>query len=137
MGAWSTDNFGNDDALDFVGDLCSRGDEKLIGKALAAVANCGDAKYLEVPECSSALAAAELVAAAKGVPPRNLPDDAADWLDSHAPRLGSELVGLARRAVERVRTDSELKEHWEQNGTAEEWHQVLADLAKRLDSISA
>jgi len=59
MGAWGHGNFVNDDALDSVIDLEKSTDTSLVVKALDdVIERAGD--YPEAPECSVALAAAEV-----------------------------------------------------------------------------
>jgi hypothetical protein len=74
MGAWGSDSFENDDAADWVADFCDAPDPAVIVKALSAVADLDASQYLEAPDCSVGIAAAEVVAALKGAPNSNLPD---------------------------------------------------------------
>lgn len=71
MGAWGSGSFDNDDALDWVNDLEGSKGTAVIEFALQAVLDESD--YLEAPECSAALCAAEVVAALKGAPGQGLP----------------------------------------------------------------
>ena len=61
MGAWSHESFGNDDACDWAAALAESDGLELIASTLDAVVANGD-KYLETPEASRAIAAAEAVA---------------------------------------------------------------------------
>jgi hypothetical protein len=74
MGAWGSDSFENDDASDWVADLCDAPDHAAIVNTLSTVADIGASEYLEATDCSVGIAAAEVVAALKGVPNSNLPD---------------------------------------------------------------
>ena len=132
MGAWGPGSFGNDDAMDWLADLVDGGGMDVVESAFHGVA---DAEYLEAPEASSAVAAAEVVAALACRPPAELPDEAAEWVAAHGRPPGDRLVRQARAAVQRVRTDSELKDLWEEEGDAPNaWHAAVDDLLRRLGS---
>ena len=88
--------------------------------------------YLEVDECSAALAAAELVAAALGRGDDRLSKDAAVWLKGHREEVRKIGAARARAAVERVYESSELRELWDENGDDTAWHVEVRDLLKRL-----
>lgn len=109
MGAWGFQAFENDDALDWLIELEAGG--------ATAVRECltvaGDG-YMEAPDGSVAVAAAEITAAAQGNPPGDLPDDVATWVTAHGAELTAENVHLALVAVERVAGgESELAELWD------------------------
>lgn len=127
MGAWGAGTFDNDDALDWLDDLVD-GASDAIRLALEAT----DAEQLEAPDASSALAAAEVVAAALGHPAAELPGEVSDWLEQNGTKSAAALAPLARQAVERVRQNSELKDLWEEADPSE-WTAALDDLRKRLD----
>ena len=59
MGAWDHTTFGNDYACDWGGDLRSLEDLSFIEETLDTVVATGD-EYLEAPESSQAIAAAEV-----------------------------------------------------------------------------
>jgi len=130
MGSWDVSSFGNDGAADWLNQLiASRGADRIF-RALMVAANNKD--YLEVLECEQAIAAAELVAAAVGKPSATLPKDVLEWLEGKELHLGSELVDLALRVVERVAKNSELKELWDDTDSAADWYVTVEDLATRL-----
>ena len=130
MGAWGSSNFENDDASDWLGEFCDDPNKEAISNAFVAVNEIGD-KYLEAPECSMALAAAEVVAALKGVPNQNLPEEARECFVKLKIKPDSNMISAAVNAVGRIRTDSELKELWEEQDPAE-WYMAVDDLAARL-----
>src|SRR5262249_17926919 len=94
MGARETGNFGNDDASDWVYDLQESSGADLLKEAFAAV-NGND--YPETPDCCIALAAAEIVASAKGKPPSDLPEDARKWLGNQ--EEVDDIKALVKRAT--------------------------------------
>ena len=79
MGAWGHDSFDNDDAGDWQCDLVDSSDMSAIAEALNGVTDDAE-DYIEAPECSMAIAAAEVVAALHGNPSATLPDDAQAWV---------------------------------------------------------
>lgn len=132
MGAWGVDSFENDDASDWLADFCEAPDKTLIPDALSKVADMDSADYLEAPECCVGLAAAEVVAFLKGAPNTNLPSEAKDCLANLDIKADPNLVALALRAVERIKTNSELKELFDESESTAEWTQSVGNLETRL-----
>jgi len=143
MGGWGTGNFENDDAQDFLGQLKSLGLDDL-RPILTRAADQPD--YLDAPESSIAVAAAAVVArlvvtarvdAARKEEASSLaaPRELADWISKNKAAAPPDLIDLARRAVERVRTNSELKDLWLEAEGLNEWSAALRDLEGRLKGI--
>ena len=130
MGAWGIGSFDNDDASDWVADL-KESDPSLIASTLRRITTVGE-DYLEAPDCSNALAAAEIVAALRGYPLSDLYDAAQAWVQTHHFDPDADLVSIALAAVERIRSDSELKELWEEVAEGPVWFATLDDLNRRL-----
>ena len=131
MGAWGAGSFDNDDAGDWVCDLEDAEDNSMLEEAFSDVTERGD-DYLEVTECSAAIAAAEVVAALRGRPAADLPDEVTAYVERIGTPPSPALAAAALRALEIVKTKSELQELWEESDSLEEWRQVLADLEARL-----
>ena len=131
MGAWGINTFENDDAADWIGEFCDEPDKELLVEAFEAVNDIDD-NYLEAPESSAALAAAEVVAALLGKPSASLPDNAKECIGKLKLKPNEKLVAAAWKAVERVKTDSELKELWDESDDAAQWQATVEDLAARL-----
>ena len=143
MGGWGTGSFENEDAQGFLGRLHSLGIDDL-RQILTRAADQDD--YLEAPESGIAVAAAEVVAAlvvaARIVATKEAPSPAApreimdwtskNWTSKNQSLVPSDLVDLARRAVERVRTNSELKDLWLEAEGLNEWNAALRELTERL-----
>ena len=134
MPGWGTGSFENEDAQSFLGRLNSLGIEDL--KSILARA-ADQENYLEAPESSIAVAAAEVVAAliaaakdetASSATPRQI----FDWIGKTESGVPPDLAELARRAVERVRTNSELKDLWLEAEGLNEWSTALRNLEGRL-----
>ena len=122
MGAWDTGSFGNDTALDFVDDLKGfatvRGTLKKLEK---------DRDELDANDASIALAACDLLAAAIGRPPADLPDVP----DFQQEKVSDDLLKTAKAIVKRVRENSELAELWAEDDDSE-WQAELDALLLRL-----
>ncbi len=132
MGAWDATVFGNDDAADWAGDLADAGQEQLVVDALECAAGTAGDEYLEAAEGAQALAAAEIVAAAAGVPTGASPynERALAWASGRAGLV--ELIPVALRAIDRVvADDSELAEMWAEAADPA-WMKAVDDLRARL-----
>ncbi len=75
--------------------------------------------YLEAPDCSAALAAAEVVAAAAGRPGADLPEEVRTWVAAHGMQIPSDLAALSHRAIDRITQESELRELWDETEQAD------------------
>jgi hypothetical protein len=142
MPGWGTGSFENEDTQSFLGELKSlRIDDVRLLLARAA----DHEGYLEAKEAGIAIAAAEAIAglSAAEESPRtsSLPGQILDWIGQNnligqnkaeAAAQLAELRELAQRAVERVRTNSELKDFWLQAEGLNEWSAALRDLEQRL-----
>jgi len=131
MGAWGSGAFDNDDSGDWLDQLQESSDTSVLAEALDNVVSC-DEDCLEVPDASYAVAAAEVVAALKGHPPAEFDEIAQEWVDANASLDVSDLVSTAVEALQRVRTDSELKELWDESVDSAKWYAVLDDITRRL-----
>ncbi len=131
MGAWGTGSFENDDAMDWVSELAAGSGDAALRAALMRVAS-GDDHYLESPDCSIAIAAAEAVAAAQGHPSGSLPEEVARWVETK-PIVATELAAVAMAAVDRIVRKSELKDLWDESDSPEAWRDAMTDLRRRLE----
>jgi hypothetical protein len=137
MGAWDAGSFQNDTALDWAGNLSEKGDVAAIRVALVRVLEERHSEpYLEVRVACEGLAAAEIIAFWLGHPDQHFPHCLREWADRHSDSLSPDLVALARQAVCTIKTNSELKDLWEEgNGiVAPKWYAAIADLERRLQS---
>jgi hypothetical protein len=129
MGAWSHTAFGNDDALDFIEEMKEDGVAAL-ENAFEVVNHLDEADYIEAPDACVALAAAELVAAAAGRAPADLPDQAREVVDALRGRPG--LRERALVAVARILANSQLRELWGDTADFALWEGSVRDLQGRL-----
>ena len=127
MGAWGYLPFENDDVLDWLDELEGGGADVIRG-ALAKASG----GYVEAPEGSVAIAAADIIAACQGNLSGDLPENVADLVTAHGAELTAEDVELALEAVGRVAgEESEPAELWD-DADEPEWRESLEDLSERL-----
>lgn len=140
MGTWGIRNFENDGAADFVYNVYDNG-KKVIKKSFLKIINPKDDDNLDASDCEEALAAAEIIAAAKGNPSEDLPKEMNDWLIKNdvltfKKSLFSkkiDIVNLAELSVKKIISNSELRELWEETGDDfDTWNTIQADLITRL-----
>jgi len=129
VGAWGTGSFENDDAADWLASLAT----VTPGQLTPIFAHAADdPEYLEGPEASVAVAAAEVVAALNGSPAESAPAAIDVWTKSHPQALTPQLRELAARAMDRVRRNSELKDLWMEADGLNDWIAAIQDLQTRL-----
>jgi hypothetical protein len=139
MSAWGYRSFDNDEAADWVCDF-EEGGVAAVSSALAAVCDLGEDVYLEAPEVSAAIGAAEIVAAALDGDESGLSEHAREAFATHRDALADpRLVQLASRAVGRVLRQSELKDLWQESfeqgrPESKSWFALMDALISRLHS---
>lgn len=134
MGAWDHTTFGNDDACDWGGDLRSHEDLSFLEETLDRVVEVGG-EYLEAPESSEAIAAAEVIARLQGrFGTRDAYTKSVDeWVAAHRMAVPPELAQKARAALDRVLTrPSELLELWEESDDFQAWMDTVVELKSRI-----
>lgn len=130
-GAWGTGSFENDDALDWIQDLEVSSGNDLLRNSLTIVLT---AKYIQAPDGSIAIAAAETVAALFGKPSAELPDEIKAWVRLQQ-RPDPKLKDLAMEAMLMIKNSdaSELKALWfDAKDLSEEWNREMDELISRL-----
>ena len=129
-GAWGAGSFDNDDALDWVQSCTESKSATLIGAALHAAVKPG---ALDASEGAAAVAAAELVASARGKPGKSVPKELSDWLQRQPKQEIARLSSTARKALARVKDPgaSELRQLWKESDD-KQWVTVIDELDKRL-----
>ena len=132
MSVLETGNFGNDEATDWLYDLEETYGAELLAEAFDTIIK---GEFHEQADCCIALAAAEMVAAAKGKPAPDLPDDARKWLGNQETGDVNKIKGLNKKAiaaVKKVQAHSELRDQWEDSDGWHSWNMVVEGLLKRL-----
>lgn len=134
MGAWDSDPFGNDSALDWVGELEAFDDLSFIEATLEYVLDRGP-EYIESDDAEEAIAAADTLARLKGrFYVRNAYTEPLDeWVMANSIIPPQTLVDSALRVLDRILTPpSELLELWEDSADFEAWRGQLDQLKERL-----
>lgn len=119
MGTWNTKPFGNDTACDWLWTLEKAKDESVLQAALEADAD-GD----------ETIAAAAVIESARREPIGKLPPEAKAWVSEHGFVPSDALVTQAMSAVEKIKTQSELRELWTESKSLNNW-------LKQIDSLLA
>jgi len=127
MGAWGLLFDENDDAADWLAEFGDSPQWSIVDQAL----ELRDDEYLEAPECSNALAAAEVVAAALGKASPRLEPEIVAWA-RHTPEEAELRRAKARAALIRVRDDSELGELWQDSDEHADWQSSVNETLSRL-----
>ena len=132
MGSWGVGSFENDDAHDWLYELISGDNLNPVFTAFTEVRKVGNS-YLNAQKSYEALAAAEVIAALRGYPCTNLPDELATWLEAHPFKASDDLAREAMAVVVRILRASELKDGRENMGNIPmEWYWMMGDLMSRL-----
>ena len=93
----------------------------------------GESEYLSVDQSCEAIAAAELSASCAGRASDGLPDNVRHWVDTHPHQPHDSEIDQAVRAVQRVRTESELRDYWDRSIDRDRWLREVDDLITRLE----
>ncbi len=131
VGEWGAASFENDPASDWfllVEEAVDPGG--VIASALDRAV--GESEYLGLDESCEAIAAAELSASCAGHASARLPDPVRYWVDTHPHQPHDSEIDQALQAVQRVRTESDLRDYWDANVERDKWLRELDDLITRL-----
>ena len=129
MSRWGVGSFENDDAASWLAKLGPITRDDLTKIFLHAADN---PDYLEAPDASVTVAAAEVIAAVNGSPAAGVSREIAEWTKGNREASAPDLKALAIRALERVRRNSELKDLWLEADGLNEWIAAIHDLQTRL-----
>ncbi|PPJ42284.1 MULTISPECIES: DUF4259 domain-containing protein [unclassified Pseudoxanthomonas] len=133
MGTWGIGSFENDDAADFMIDALKSGDLSLLGEVFDNVLT--STEYVEAPDATVAIVAAEIVAAAQGCPTPAAQQEGrlAEWLARIRPTIDAALATQARDALARILAEhSELRELWEDTDDFHAWQASVIELGQHL-----
>lgn len=130
-GAWGPGTFDNDDALDWM-QLCT--ESKGSAVVAATLETAMQSGVLEVPEGAAAVAAAEVVAAAKGKPGSALPKELSNWLSGQPKQEIAKLAPLAKKVLTKV-LDPNMSELAQLSSVSpdKQWVKAIAELEARLE----
>ena len=134
MGAWGSQIFENDGAMDFAASVTDGGGLAALEECFDQVIEVGD-DYLDSSISEEALMAAEIVARLTGRPgPQSSYLQEVDaWIARQRAKPAPALVDKARRAVERILgDDSEIVELWQDSDSFESWKADVESIRARL-----
>jgi hypothetical protein len=124
--------FEHDEVADWLAGFETDG-APAIEAALTAINEMEKDDFIEASDAAFALAAAELVAAARDDDTSRLPKSLHGALETFEDQINAaKLATSARKAVQRVLKNSELKDTAEEDGEGEEWAEEIGDLLERL-----
>ena len=127
MGAWGLLFDENDDAADWLAEFGDAPDWGIVDQALDVTGE----DYLEAPDCSNALAAAEIMAAGIGKASPRLDPELAAWA-ARSPQEAEKRRGKAAEVLSRVLEDSELSELWQETDEYADWQASVNETLSRL-----
>jgi hypothetical protein len=131
MGSWGYLAFENDDALDWAAELEGADSTTILVDAFDIILEL-EGDYIELPEASIAIAAAEVLAGLLGRADPSLPEVVTAWIERQKQEgVDVAVVEKARRAIDLVLTDSELQGVWEDAGNLD-WKVCIEGLIRRL-----
>src|SRR5579884_1746675 len=113
--------FAKREARDWLNDLLDERDVYFVHNTLEIVIDHPNNEKPDSWDCCCALAAAEIVAAARGKPPDDFPAEAQEWMDAYGFEADKDVIELARKAVERVQASSCLRDEADGNGQTAVW----------------
>src|SRR5262245_51950556 len=135
MGTWGHGSLENDDAAGWVSEFYAGGVGAVLS-ALEHVSRLGRDEYLEAPEAQVAIAAAAMVASARDgdLSSLSFEDDRNAFSKHQHTHTGLHLVEHARRAIERILSQSELKDLWKDGlePDRQSWFNGMDNLLSRL-----
>lgn len=132
MGAWGYGVYDNDSAADWAEDLADGG----LATLEHALSSASSEDYLESPEGSALIAAADVVARLKSGGGEQSPsaETVVEWVQANQAADWQHLVIPALAALERVASpeNSELYELWAEADSLQPWLVVLGEIRTRL-----
>jgi Domain of unknown function (DUF4259) len=124
--------FEHDDAVDWIGAFESDGLSS-VKAALDLVVEADTGSYIELTDAAPAMAAAEIVAAARDNDASRLPKPILAAFKEHRGDVeDADLVSEALKCVRRILKNSELKDQWDEAGDSEDWADDVSELLERL-----
>ena len=132
MGAWGAGPFQNDHALDFLAELSELPPAGMGSRITSALALPSDG-YLELHEACAAIAAAELIAAARIAAIEEPDEKPVAVVQSDEETGDAQVRNLALTALVRVNGEwSEWRDMWLESGSWEEADQMITGLRAKL-----
>lgn len=125
--------FGNETAREWLRTLFpSSTDEHIIRAFLAVVQS---ESFVDAQDAERAVAAAEMVALSHGAGAPDNPQECSMWVRRNNYKAAPELVTASVEVIERIFSNSELKELWERTDGMIQWKTEIHSLMSRLNKI--
>src|SRR4051794_29276607 len=102
MGTWGAGAFENDHANDWLGALVSEGDFASVEEAIERALTSKAGRSINLDDAIEAVAAAEIVASARGQKTAEVSSELAQWVADNDYRPTDMLAARAAQAVERI-----------------------------------
>jgi hypothetical protein len=130
MGTWDAKNFGNDSALDWVFEFTDNPTAGFLNETIQSVFTD---EYLESDTIANALAAIEVIAAAKGKPSTDFPEEI-EAEDLQSLKIDQKLIDTCKKAIARITNekDNELFSLWKNENLHEGWVSIQTELLERV-----
>lgn len=132
VGGHGVGSFQNADAQTWVAELVESDGADMVVTAIDDVNEGDPGGPVGSAEAAIAIAAAEVVAAARGKPRKDIPEAVRSWTKAKHLAHHYDLGRRARLAVERVLEDSELADAWTETEDADAWRADVEGLLARL-----
>jgi|GEM_PF-5284348 len=132
VGGHGVGSFQNADAQAWIAELVESDGADLVEAAIDDVNEGDPGGPVGAAEAAIAIAAAEVVAAARGKPRKDIPEAVRSWTKAKHLAHHYDLGRRARLAVERVLEDSELADAWTETEDADAWRADVEGLLARL-----
>jgi hypothetical protein len=126
MGTWGLGIFDSDDSTDFLVELVQSEDFNFIGDTLETVLKKGH--YINIGEAYRGMAAVYIIRAIITGNFIGLPPSIIKWAKSKNPNEYAVLVEKSQQAIQKVKTNSELRDLWKTTPAFEGWLEILDDL---------
>jgi hypothetical protein len=129
-GTWAMTGFGNDAALDWVENSLKPSGAPAVKSAIFNVLRSQG--YLDADRCCVAIAACEVLAAARGRRGADLPEEVAAIAEELPAKFVEALREDGRKCLDRILTDSELRELWADAKQLPGWEKTMRELQSRM-----
>lgn len=125
--------FGNETAREWLRTLFPTSTDEQIIRAFLAVVQ--SESFVDAQDAERAVAAAEIVALSHGAGAPDDPQECILWVKRNNYKAALELVRAAVEVIERIFSNSELKELWERTEGMIQWKTEIHSLLSRLNKI--
>lgn len=129
MGTWGTGAFDNDGAADWALALEDGATAGHVNKPIRRLARRKSGGTIDLDDALEAVAAAAVMAAARGNGGRRVPPSVRTWITETGYAPSSSMVDAAAAVVDAISAAGELHDEWASDPL---WRKAMSDLARRL-----